>query len=165
GKAMPTVASAVAGLDAERVAETIEDGGEVGINIEGKDHTLEPDDLIMSMEPVAGYQVESESGHAVALALELDDDLIREGLAREIVHAVQNARKEAGLEITDRIDLTLSGDPALLEAAGEHRSYLGDEVLANSISLDAASEEAAPTGSTATIEGRGLSIAVSRVEP
>ncbi|MFA9399700.1 MAG: isoleucine--tRNA ligase [Acidobacteriota bacterium] len=164
GKAMPTVASAVAGLDAERVADTIEDGGEVGINIEGKDHTLGPDDLIMSMEPVAGYQVESESGHAVALALDLDDDLIREGLAREIVHAVQNARKEAGLEITDRIELTLGGDPALLEAAGEHRSYLGDEVLANSISLEAAPEEGAPTGSTATIEGRGLNIAISRVE-
>ena len=161
GKAMPTVASAVDGLDAERVAATIEAGGEVGINIEGKDHTLEPEDLIMSMEPVAGYQVESESGHAVALALELDDDLIREGLAREIVHAVQNARKEAGLEITDRIALTLGGDPGLLDAAERHREYVGDEVLASSMSLDATAEPAA----TATIEGRELNIAVSRIEP
>ena len=56
------------------------------------------------MQPLEGYQVEREAGRAVALALELDDELIREGLAREVVHAVQNARKDAGLEITDRID-------------------------------------------------------------
>ena len=63
------------------------------------------DDITLVMEPLEGYQVEAEAGHAVALALELDDELRREGLAREIVHAVQNARKEAGLEVTDRIEL------------------------------------------------------------
>ena len=77
----------------------------MGIAIDGHEHTLEPDDLQLVMEPLAGYEVESEAGRAVALALELDDDLRREGLAREIVHAVQNARKQAGLEITDRISL------------------------------------------------------------
>ena len=157
GKSMPAVAAAVDGLDAERVATTIEAGGEVGINLDGRDHTLGPDDLIMSMEPVAGYQVESESGHAVALALELDDDLIREGLAREIVHAVQNARKEAGLEITDRIALQLGGDPELLAAAAEHSGYLSEEVLAGSVSLDGA-EGAAET----TVDGRRLAIRVVR---
>ncbi len=157
GKSMPTVAAAVEGLDAQRVAATIEAGGEVGINLEGRDHTLGPDDLIMSMEPVAGYQVESESGHAVALALELDEDLIREGLAREIVHAVQNARKEAGLEITDRITLDLGGDPELLAAANEHSDYLSEEVLANSVSLDGA-EGATET----TVDGRRLAIRVVR---
>ena len=61
-----------------------------------------------------------EAGRAVALALELDDELRREGLAREIVHAVQNARKEAGLDVSDRIDLTSGGDDDLLEAARAH---------------------------------------------
>jgi len=75
------------------------------LNIGGKDHTLAGEDLLLSMEPVEGYQVESESGHAVALALELDESLLKEGTAREIVHAVQQARKNAGLEITDRITL------------------------------------------------------------
>ena len=56
-----------------------------------------PDDLLLAMRPLDGYQLEREGSHAVALELELDEALCREGLAREIVHAVQNARKTAGL--------------------------------------------------------------------
>ena len=108
------------------------------------------------MEPVEGYQVESESGHAVALALELDDALIKEGFAREIVHAVQNARKNAGLEITDRITLALGGDEALLEAAREHQAWLSDEVLSTGTTFGAAG------GETMTVDGHELTIEVSR---
>jgi isoleucyl-tRNA synthetase len=162
GKDMPQVAAAMAGLDPDHVVETIESGGEIGISIEGNDHTLGAEDVIMSMEPVEGYQVESESGHAVALALELDDELIAEGRAREIVHAVQNARKNAGLEITDRIELSLSGDAELIEAAGAHRAYLADEVLATAINLDGGSEGSGVEGEVVTVDGRDLRIAVSR---
>ena len=178
GKDMPLVAAAMEGLDPEHVAATVEAGGEVGISIDGKDHTLGPEDLTLSMEPLDGYQVEAESGHAVALALELDDVLIGEGLAREIVHAVQNARKNAGLEISDRIALSLSGDGQLLEAAGTHRAYIADEVLATAINFDAEAEsdaEALPgmdggapggsgdlEGELVTIDGRDLRIAVTR---
>ena len=73
------------------------------------------------MEPLDGYEVEAEAGRAVALALELDDELRREGLAREIVHAIQNARKQAGLDVSDRISLTLGGDDGLVEAARDAR--------------------------------------------
>ncbi|HTU15551.1 MAG TPA: isoleucine--tRNA ligase [Solirubrobacterales bacterium] len=158
GKGMPQVAAAVAALDAEHVAATVEAGGEIGVSIDGKDHTLGPDDLTMSMEPVEGYQVESQSGHAVALALELDDELIKEGFAREIVHAVQNARKNAGLEITDRITLNLGGDETLLEAARDHQAWLSDEVLSTSTGFDAAG------GERLTIDGRELLIDLSRSE-
>jgi isoleucyl-tRNA synthetase len=93
----------------------------------------------------------------VALELELDDELRREGLAREIVHAVQNARKGAGLQVEDRIELTLGGDDELLAAARAFETYLARETLAVSVTFDGAS------GSDATIEGRPLAIAVSRV--
>ena len=76
--------------------------------------------MTLVMQPLEGYEVEAEAGRAVALALELDDELRREGLAREIVHAVQNARKQAGLEVSDRIALPLGGDEELLEAARAH---------------------------------------------
>ena len=76
------------------------------------------------MAPLAGYQLEREGSHAVALELSIDDDLRREGLAREIVHAVQLARREAGLDISDRIALTLDGDELLLDAARVHEAYL-----------------------------------------
>ena len=119
-----------------------------------------PEDVTLALQPLEGYEVEAESGHAVALQLELDDELRREGLAREIVHAVQNARKAAGLEITDRIDLALAGDPDLLDAAREHEPYLSGEVLATSIAYDG--DAAAASSATATIDGHELSIGVRR---
>jgi isoleucyl-tRNA synthetase len=156
GKKMPQVAAAVEALDAAHVASVLAEGGEIGISIEGTDHTLGTDDITLALEPLEGYEVEAEAGHAVALQLELDDDLRREGLAREIVHAVQNARKAAGLEITDRISLTLTGDPDLLAAAQAHQDYLANEVLATSVSFDGSN------GTAATIDGRDLKIGVSR---
>jgi isoleucyl-tRNA synthetase len=65
---------------------------------------------------------------------------------------VQNARKEAGLEITDRIELTLGGDAVLVEAAREHETYVAGEVLATSVAFDGAD------GVAATIDGRELRI-------
>ena len=62
------------------------------------------------MLPREGYQLERQANYAVALKLDLDDELRREGVAREVVHAVQNARKGAGLQVEDRIELALSGD-------------------------------------------------------
>ncbi len=157
GKEMPQVAAAVGALDATAVADALERGEEVGIQVEGKDHTLTADDINLVMEPLEGYQVEAEAGHAVALELDLDDELRREGLAREVVRAVQEARKQAGLEVSDRISLELGGDDDLLAAAREHESYIAGETLATSIgyALDGAGEKA-------TIEGRELRIAVSK---
>jgi isoleucyl-tRNA synthetase len=158
GKKMPQVAAAVEALDPQHVASVLAEGGEIGIAIDGADHSLGRDDITLALQPLEGYEVEAEAGHAVALQLELDDELRREGLAREIVHAVQIARKDAGLEITDRIALSLAGDPDLLDAAQAHQDYLAGEVLATSVSYDESSN-----GAAAQIDGRELSIAVSRV--
>ena len=121
GKQMPQVTAAVEALDAGHVAEAIRGERRIGINLDGREHALEPEDFGLVMKPLEGYEVEAEAGRAVALELELDDDLRREGLAREIVHAVQNARKQAGLDISDRISLRLGGDARLLEAARAHQ--------------------------------------------
>jgi isoleucyl-tRNA synthetase len=157
GKNMPQVAAAVEALDARRVADQLEAGAEVGIAIDGKEHTLTADDINLVMEPLEGYQVEAEAGHAVALELELDDRLRREGLAREVVRAVQEVRKQAGLEVSDRISLELGGDDELIAAAREHESYIAGETLATSVGYgtDGAGEKA-------TIEGRELRIALSK---
>ncbi|MFI5025747.1 MAG: isoleucine--tRNA ligase [Solirubrobacterales bacterium] len=159
GKRMPQVAAAVEALDPVHVAKVMADGGEVGINVDGKEHTIGPDEITLALQPLEGYEVEAEAGHAVALQLELDDDLRREGLAREIVHAVQNARKAAGLDISDRIELALGGDDELLAAAREHEPYIAGEVLATSVAYEAA--EIAPI----RVDGRDLRIALSRALP
>jgi isoleucyl-tRNA synthetase len=157
GKKMPQVAAAVEALDAAHVAAVLAEGGEIGINIDGQDHSLTSEDVTLALQPLEGYEVEAEAGHAVALQLELDDDLRREGLAREIVHAVQIARKDAGLEITDRIALTLAGDEDLIDAAQAHQDYLANEVLATTVSYDGTAN-----GAEAKIDGRDLKIGVSR---
>jgi isoleucyl-tRNA synthetase len=157
GKEMPQVAAAVEALDATAVAGALERGVEVGIQIDGKDHTLTAEDVNLVMEPLEGYQVEAESGHAVALELELDDELRREGLAREVVRAVQEARKQAGFEVSDRIALALGGDEELLAVAREHEAYIAGETLADSVDYSADG-----AGESATIDGRELRIALSR---
>ncbi len=157
GKSMPQVAAAVAALDAAHVAAVLAEGGEIGISIGGTDHSLGAEDVTLALQPLEGYEVEAEAGHAVALALELDEELRREGLAREVVHAVQIARKDAGLEITDRIELSLGGDEALLGAAREHEAYIAGEVLATAVSYDGSGD-----GSVARIDGGELAIGVLR---
>jgi isoleucyl-tRNA synthetase len=154
---MPQVAAAVAALEPAHVAEALREGRSVGIAIDGHDHQLGPEDLVLSMAPLEGYQLEREGAHAVALELALDDELRREGLAREVVHAVQSARKAAGLAVEDRIRLVLGGDDELVDAARAHEGYVAGEVLAVEVSYDGAHD-----GAPATIEGRELRIAVAR---
>jgi isoleucyl-tRNA synthetase len=154
GKQMPQVAAAIAALDPARFREH----GHAGVNVDGHDHEINAEDVQMVLQPLEGYQVERSGTHAVALNLELDGDLRREGLAREVVHAVQAARKQAGLNVEDRISLTLAGDEELLDAARAHESYLAGETLAVELAYDGAD---APAGAERSeIDGRELLIAV-----
>ncbi|HEX4718986.1 MAG TPA: DUF5915 domain-containing protein, partial [Thermoleophilaceae bacterium] len=157
GKRMPKAAEAVAALDAQRVADRLRAGDTVGIVVDGEEQPLGLDDVQMVLQPLEGYQVERAGTHAVALNLELDDELIREGLAREVVRAIQNARKEAGLNVEDRITLTLGGDHELVGAARAHEDYVAGEVLATQVSYNGD-----VAGQVADIKGRELRIDVQR---
>ena len=158
GRAMPQVAAAIEALDPAHVATALREGRTIGVAINGHDHQLTADDLVLAMRPLEGYQLEREGSHAVALELTLDDALRREGLAREVVHAVQNARKAAGLQIEDRIALTLAGDAELLDAARMHEPYVTGETLATRVEYATGNG----AGEPATIEGRELRIGVAR---
>jgi isoleucyl-tRNA synthetase len=158
GKHMPLVAAAVAGLDAPQVVASLRDGRHVAISVDGKDHELSAEDLQTSMKPLEGYQVEREGSHAVALELEIDDELRVEGWARETVRAVQLARQEAGLEVTDRIVLTLDGDAELLGAARAHQDYIAGETLAVEVAYESLDREGLEP---VKIDGRELWIGVA----
>jgi isoleucyl-tRNA synthetase len=168
GKDMPLVAKAIAALDPGHVATALRDGGEVGISVGAREHSLSAQDLLVSMHAPDGYSVEREGAHAVALDLTIDEDLRREGRAREIVHAVQNARKTAGLQVEDRIELALDGDVALIESAASHRDYLMGETLATALDLGpqatAAAQAMAYSEQTET-DGLPLTISLRRVRP
>jgi isoleucyl-tRNA synthetase len=165
GKEMPLAAQAVAALDPERVVAAVRDGGALGIAVAGRDHTLTAEDVILTMRAPNGYSVEREGAHAVALDLTIDDDLRREGRAREMVHTIQNARKTAGLQVEDRIELALDGDASLLGAATEHRDYIARETLALAVHLGADAVRAAGTmeySEQTEIDGLPLSISLRR---
>ncbi len=133
GKAMGQARAAIEALDGSAVAAALRAGEPVTISIEGNDHALTEDDLLMSLEAPEGYQLEREGQHAVALELEIDDALRSEGLARAVLRQVQVARQAAGFDVTDRIELTLDGDADLLDAVRAHEAYLAGETLATTV--------------------------------
>jgi len=166
GKAMPLAAEAIAALDAGRVAAAFgEDGGageQIGITVDGREHTLAADEVILTMRAPEGYSVEREGAHAVALDLTIDDRLREEGYAREIVHAVQTARKSAGLEVEDRIALALDGEEALLSATETHRAYVTGETLAVELQLGLGANGGYDYSEETGIDGRTLRISLRK---
>ena len=157
GKNMPLAKEAIAALDGAQANENLKGGEPVRISVGGEDFLLGPDDVQVVLAPLDGYQLEREGSHAVALDLTVTEELKREGLAREIVHAVQNTRKDAGLAVEDRIELQLGGDAALMAAATEHEQYLTAETLATSVAIGTAQED---DGALATVDGMELRIKV-----
>jgi isoleucyl-tRNA synthetase len=157
GPEMPIVAAAVAALDPAEAAAMVRAGGMVSITVGGSEHALSADDLTIAMQPLEGYQLEREGSHAVALELELDEELIALMHAREIVHAVQGARRDAGLQVSDRIELGLGGAAELLAAARAHEHYIAGETLATSVSYE-------PLGAAQpiSIDGLELKLALRR---
>jgi isoleucyl-tRNA synthetase len=160
GPLMPQVQTAISDLDPQSAASTLNAGESITITIDGDQHTLSFDDIELALRPLEGYRLERAGRRAVALSLGLDDHLRREGLAREVVHAVQAARKSAGLEVSDRIVLTLDGDDELMAATRQHESYVGEETLAVSVQYDGQLDSAAHR---ARIEGRDLVISLERI--
>jgi isoleucyl-tRNA synthetase len=161
GKEMGAVEAAIAAFDATHVAAALRDGSQIAISVAGHDHILSSEDLLVSLAPLEGYGLERDGSHAVALELTLDDDLVREGRAREIVHAVQNARRDAGLEISDRIALDLDGEAELVSAAHAHEGYITGETLATSITYGS---RHLANRTTVTIDGDTLVITLERAE-
>jgi isoleucyl-tRNA synthetase len=135
GKNMPLAKEAIAALDGKKASENLKNGEPIRLGVAGEEYLLTEEDVQVVFAPLDGYQLEREGTHAVALDLTITDELRREGLAREIVHAVQNARKDTGLAVEDRIDLQLGGDDTLMDAAREHEQYLTGETLATEVEI------------------------------
>lgn len=92
---------------------------------------LAPEEVIVTETPREGWSVASDAGATVALDLEITEELRRAGLARDAIRLIQEARKNSGLDVADRIALRwTAADPAVAEALGEHAGLIADEVLA-----------------------------------
>jgi isoleucyl-tRNA synthetase len=132
GKQTPAVAQAIAGADPTSLVSSMRAQGSVVVSVpEVGEVTVTEDDVIVTETPREGWAVVSEGGESLALDLHLDDALVRAGLAREIVRTLQEGRKSAGLEVSDRIRVWWASTDDLLAAAiMEHGEDIAREVLA-----------------------------------
>ncbi|SDD12504.1 isoleucine--tRNA ligase [Auraticoccus monumenti] len=158
GKQTPLVAKAVADADAGELAAALHDGGTTTLTVpEVGDVELGPEDVLLTERPREGWSVVNEQGETVALDLELTPELVRAGLAREVVRLVQEARKDSGFEVSDRIRLAWSAEGQLAGALTEHAGLVAGEVLATEMS------QAEPGDGWRRDDDLGLAFSVERV--
>ena len=105
------------------------------MNVEGQDVTVEVADVEIISEDIPGWLVSNEGNLTVALEIELTDELRNEGMARELISRIQNIRKESGLEITDRIHVTVSPTERIEKAIAGYADYIKSQVLALDINV------------------------------
>jgi isoleucyl-tRNA synthetase len=129
GKQTPSVAAAIVASDASRLAAELAATGRTTVDADGVVE-LTADDVVLSERPREGWSVVNEHGETVALDLHLTPELVRAGLAREFVRLVQEGRKSAGLDVTDRIRLWWSADDEMAQALREHEVMIAADVLA-----------------------------------
>ena len=128
GARVKEVAAAL-GADDGSLAGELAMGGTIAVRTSGGDVSLGPDDVDLSQDVREGWGVASEGGITLALDLHLTDELRREGVARELIRAIQDARKAAGLDISDRIQLGVEAGPVVTDALIEHRDVVAAETL------------------------------------
>ena len=140
------------------VHELVNSGQQV--RLEG--YTLEPDEVIVSSADVEGYSVASASGYTVAVTTDVSEEMRLEGMARELVHRLQNMRREAGFDIADRIETFYLGDEEVGRVLSVHGEYVEQETLSRAL-VDREPPEGAYVESH-RIDGLDVTLGVLRVD-
>lgn len=132
GQQMKAIAARVAKMDQHEIRQ-IEQTKTWSEDLDGVEVTLELADFEIQAQDIPGWLVASDQSVTVALDITLNDQLLAEGVAREVVNRVQNLRKELGLDVTDRIKLTMETSDFIQQSIEENRQYIQNEVLAEAI--------------------------------
>ena len=134
GKLMKSLAAALNGLSQEQIAD-LETSGKIGFDLEGTAVEIMTTDVEIISEDMPGWNVASEGRVTVALDITVTDELKKEGNARELVKRIQNYRKTAGFEITDRITIAIESNSEINDAVAEFGDYIKSQVLATEINI------------------------------
>lgn len=157
GKRMKEIAAAFGTLSQEQIALIERAEAEYVLHLPGGDVTLAKGDYEISSEDMPGWLVATEGTLTIALDIVQTPELLREGVARELIHPVQNLRKESGFEVTDRIDTVIYADGAaydeIKDALSEYSEYVAAQTLSLSLSLKRLGE--APSGAAEVEWGDG----------
>ena len=134
GKLMKGIA---AQMDALGQADIVafERAGEIRLDVEGQDVIVELTDVEIINEDIPGWLVANDGNLTVALEVELNDELRNEGMARELINRIQNLRKDCGLEITDRVNVSISPGERVKAAVDSFSDYIKGQVLADNVTL------------------------------
>jgi isoleucyl-tRNA synthetase len=170
GKETPQVAAAVPDMPVALIRQ-LADGESVTIEVEGIPRLIAPDDVAIIRRAAGAAVVQENGGYGVALDPTITPELRAEGLAREVISRVQRLRKEARLDVSDRIAVAIAGDAELEGAVATHRGRIADEVLA--VRLLLGTEAGSPfhadgNGSTWTatqvvdVDGRSIRLALTK---
>jgi isoleucyl-tRNA synthetase len=131
GKNLPELRKVLSTADAGALLAELEKNKQVTLNVAGSPVTLDAEDLQIRLQAKEGWAAAQGPSSVVVLSTELDDALVAEGLARELVHAIQNVRKDKNCQYTDRIQVGIETDDAAIRAAvAQFADYIASETLA-----------------------------------
>ena len=159
GRELGAVRDALAGMDAGELAAAVRAGRSVTV----AGHELAPADLLVETRGREGYAAAGEGGLTVAVATALTPALVDEGRMREIVRRLQDLRREAGLDLTDRITAWCAGGEAVARSLAAHGAYVREETLATELLAEAPPDDAARA--EFTLDGETVVAGVRRVRP
>ena len=132
GKDLGKIRNLLGEADVAEIARLSESGQQIPLG----EFTLEPGEVLVERHAAEGYAVATDAGYTAAVSTEVTPELRAEGIAREVVHMVQNLRKSAGLDIADRIQLGVESPDAVMTALKAHMMYIIQETLASSFHAD-----------------------------
>ena len=155
GKLMKGVAAQMSALDQDQIA-AFEKAGSITLNVEGQEALVDVTDVEIISEDIPGWLVSNDGNLTVALEVELTPELKKEGMARELINRIQNIRKDSGLEITDRIRVTLAPNEETDAAVAAFADYIKGQVLADDIVV------AVNDGAPVEFDGFTLNITVEK---
>jgi isoleucyl-tRNA synthetase len=160
GREVQDIAKALASMPEAELSQVARAAG-AGQPVEVVGKTLAPEELLVNGREKEGFASAEENGAVVIVSSELTPELVREGLAREIVHRIQNLRKDAGFEIADRIKTYYRADAEIADVMRQHDAYISAETLSVALSDDA--PEHGVHSETADIDGHEVTLSVVRV--
>ena len=132
GKHMKAIAAAISAFNQEDIVK-LEKENSYSIDADGTEIEISTDDVFISSQDIPGLLVANNKGMTVALDVSINKELLEEGIARELINRIQNMRKDAGLEVTDRITLSIARNDKIESAIASNKTYICGETLADDI--------------------------------
>ncbi len=161
GPLTPEVARLVQNVETEQ-ARRLRAGDSIELELGGESVAIAPDEVSITEVASGELVVKSADGYLVGLDRTLDEGLVAEGIARELVNRVQRLRRDSGLEVSDRIELGIRGSQEVESAANEHRDYIAGETLAVGVQIGGEGDGGSEEWRDSELDGHPVRIGLSR---